>query len=67
MRFRKGFVRGWPGPAHAWPGQAAEEEQYGESNIAAALSFIEAKFGKLGKTLPVAFDRLKIPVRDGGA
>jgi len=47
---------------HATP---AQEEQYGESNIAAALAFIEAKFGKLGKTLPVAFERLKIPVRDG--
>ncbi|HEX4352417.1 MAG TPA: hypothetical protein VHZ95_05875 [Polyangiales bacterium] len=47
---------------HATP---KEEEDYGESNIAAALDFIAAKFGKLGKTLPVAFDRLKIPVRDG--
>lgn len=47
---------------HATP---KEEAEYGESNIAAALDFITAKFGKLGKTLPVAFDRLKIPVRDG--
>jgi hypothetical protein len=47
---------------HATPTQ---EEQYGASNIAAALAFIEAKFGKLGKTLPVAFERLKIPVHDG--
>lgn len=43
----------------------AQEEQYGESNIAAALDFITAKVGKLGKTLPVAFERLKIPVHDG--
>lgn len=47
---------------HATP---AQEEQYGESNIAAALTFLEAKFGKLGKSLPVAFERLKIPVRNG--
>lgn len=47
---------------HATP---AQEEQYGESNIAAALAFIEAKLGKLGKSLPVAFERLKIPVKDG--
>ena len=47
---------------HATPKQ---EEDYGESNIYAALQYITAKFGKLGSTLPVAFERLKIPVRDG--
>ncbi|HEY1954052.1 MAG TPA: hypothetical protein VGH28_00520 [Polyangiaceae bacterium] len=47
---------------HATP---KEEEDYGQSNIAAALDYLAAKFGKLGATLPVAFERLKIPVRDG--
>jgi hypothetical protein len=47
---------------HATP---SEEEQYGASNIAAALDYLTAKFGKLGATLPVAFERLRIPVRDG--
>ena len=47
---------------HATP---QEEEEYGGSNIYAALQYLAAKFGKLGSTLPVAFDRLKIPVHDG--
>ncbi len=47
---------------HATP---KEEADYGESNLAAALDYLAAKFGKLGATLPVAFERLKIPVREG--
>ncbi len=48
--------------AHATP---KEEELYGTSSIAAALDYLTAKFGTLGATLPVAFERLKIPVREG--
>jgi hypothetical protein len=47
---------------HATP---KEEETYGTSNVYAALEYIRAKFGKLNGTLPVAFERLKIPVREG--
>ena len=37
-----------------------EEEQYGTSNIYAAIEYLEAKVGHLGQALPIAFDRLKI-------
>jgi hypothetical protein len=42
-----------------------EEETYGISNLDAAIDYLEALHGPLGASLPVAFDRLKIPVRDG--
>ncbi len=40
----------------------AEEELYGTTNIDAAIGWLEAKHGALGGRLPVAFDKLKIPV-----
>ncbi|HSQ63864.1 MAG TPA: hypothetical protein VLM85_11650 [Polyangiaceae bacterium] len=42
-----------------------EEEQYGTSNLYAAIQYVEAKHGALGSSLPVAFERLKVPVKDG--
>lgn len=45
-----------------------EEEKYGTTRLDAALSFLEAKLGAplAHPPLPIAFDRLKIPVtRDG--
>ena len=42
-----------------------EEELYGTSNLDAAIEYLQAKHGPLGGSLPVAFDRLKVPVRDG--
>ena len=42
-----------------------EEETYGVSNLDAAIDYLEEKHGPLGASLPVAFDRLKIPVKDG--
>lgn len=42
-----------------------EEETYGTSNLYAAILYIQAKLGPLGSSLPVAFDRLKIPVKTG--
>lgn len=42
-----------------------EEEDYGTSNVFAAIEYLEAQHGPLGASLPVAFDRLKIPVHDG--
>jgi hypothetical protein len=43
----------------------ADEAKYGASNIDAALSYLEAKYGPLDGTLPIAFDRLKIAVPNG--
>lgn len=43
----------------------ADELLYGPSNLDAALGYLEAKYGKLDGTLPVAFARLKIAVVDG--
>lgn len=47
-----------------------DEEKYGTTKLDAALSYIEAKLGAplVHPPLPVAFDRLRIPVsRDGAA
>lgn len=45
-----------------------EEARYGASVLDAALAYLEAKAGHaLEGTLPVAFERLKIPVKDGKA
>jgi hypothetical protein len=43
-----------------------DEETYGVTNIDAAIDYLEAVHGPLARTLPVAFDRLRIPVVDGG-
>ena len=45
----------------------ADEERYGNSKLDAALGFIEAKLGHPLEhpPLPVAFDRLRIPVTGG--
>lgn len=43
-----------------------EEETYGPTLLDAAVSYMEAKYGVIEDSLPIAFDRLKIPVtRDG--
>lgn len=44
-----------------------EEERYGLQRLDAALGFIEAKIGKSLEhpPLPVAFDKLRVPVGDG--
>jgi len=39
-----------------------EEEKYGTTNLDAAIGWLEAKHGALGGRLPVAFDKLKIPI-----
>ena len=43
-----------------------EEELYGASNLDAAIEYLQATHGSLGASLPVAFERLKIPVHEGG-
>ena len=42
-----------------------EEETYGVTNLDAAIAYIIAKFGPIQARLPVAFDKLRIEVRDG--
>jgi hypothetical protein len=45
-----------------------EEQTYGIAVLDAALGYLEAKVGHtLDGALPVAFDRLKVPVADGKA
>ena len=44
-----------------------EEETFGPTLLDAAISYIEAKYGPVDGSLPVAFDRLKLPVRRAGA
>lgn len=44
----------------------AEEVRYGVSKLDAVIGYLEAKSGPIKGSLPVAFDKLKIPVeRDG--
>ncbi len=44
----------------------AEEEKYGVSLLDKAIAYIETQHGPLDGPLPVAFERLKIPVRRNG-
>ena len=46
----------------------AEEELYGVTKLDAGLSFIEAKIGDVPAhpPLPIAFDKLRVPVAGGG-
>ncbi len=44
-----------------------EEADYGTSNIDALIGYLEAKYGKLNGTLPVAIARVKIAIADGKA
>ena len=43
-----------------------EEERFGPTLLDAAISYMEAKLGPVEDSLPVAFDRLKLPVVRGG-
>lgn len=43
----------------------AEEERYGVTTLDAVLTYLET-LNPLGNALPVAFDRLRIPVEQGG-
>ncbi len=43
-----------------------EEETYGPTLLDAAVSYMEAKYGVIEDSLPIAFDRLKIPVTREG-
>ncbi len=46
---------------------AAEEERYGVSTLDAAIGFLEAKHGgPLPGRAPIAFERVTIPVKQGG-
>lgn len=44
-----------------------EEERFGPTLLDAAISYMEAKYGPVDESLPVAFDRLKLPITRAGA
>ena len=44
-----------------------EEELFGPTLLDAAISYMEAKYGPVDGSLPVAFERLKLPITRGGA
>jgi len=44
-----------------------EEEMFGPTLLDAAISYMEAKYGPVEGSLPVAFERLKLPITRDGA
>jgi len=44
-----------------------EEETFGPTLLDAAISYMEAKYGPVDGSLPLAFERLKLPITRGGA
>ncbi len=58
---------GWRWTRVARYASPRDEEKYGPTLLDAAISYMEAKYGPVDDNVPVAFDRLKLPVVRAGA